>query len=151
MAIPKAIGVQFLDKGFWADSDADMTVWTDANLRDGLAFSFSNHGFVYQQRLRALDNTVDIFFLELVAILSAIHHFTCLSRPPRRLLLYTDSLNSVAVFNSLAASESLHNAVLLAVASIILQSGMDLHVRHIDGKNNIWVDLLSRLLFEEFH
>ncbi|KAF8809907.1 hypothetical protein BYT27DRAFT_7222240 [Phlegmacium glaucopus] len=34
--IPKAI--RFLDKGHWPDYDADVTVWTDANLKDGLGF-----------------------------------------------------------------------------------------------------------------
>jgi hypothetical protein len=135
--IPKAIGVQFLDEGLWPDLDADVTVWTDANLKDGLAFSFSNNGFVYQQQPRTSTAPIDIFFLELVAILSAIHHLACLPHPPRRLLLFTDSLNSVAVFNSLSASEILHNSVLLAVAKIILQSGIDLRVRHIDGKDNL--------------
>lgn len=103
--IPKATGVRFLDEGLWPDLDADATVWTDANLKDGLAFSFSNNGFVYQQRPRGPEIAVDIFFLKLVAILSAVHHFACLPQPPRHLLLYTDSLDSVAVFNSLSASE----------------------------------------------
>jgi hypothetical protein len=148
--IPKAIGIRFLDEGAWPDLDADVTVWTDANLKDGLAFSFSNNGFVYQQRPRESADSVDIFFLELVAILSAVHHLACLPRPPQRLLLFTDSLDSVAIFNSLSASEKLHNGVLLAVAKIILQSGIDLRVRHIDGKDNIRADLLSRLLFDEY-
>jgi hypothetical protein len=148
--IPKSIGIRFLDEGSWNDLEADVTVWTDANLKDGLAFSFSNNGFVYQQTPHASSDSIDIFFLELVAILSAIHHLACLPRPPQRLLIFTDSLNSVAVFNSLSASEKLHNGVLLAVAKIILQSGIDLRVRHIIGKENIRADLLSRLLFDEY-
>ena len=149
--IPKAIGVRFLDEGLWPDSEADVTVWTDANLRDGLAFSFSNNGFVYQQQFHDSCMPVDIFFLELVAILSAIHHLASLPCPPRRLLLFTDSLDSVAIFNSLSASESSHNGVLLAVARVVLQSGIDLRVRHVAGKINIRADLLSRLLLDEYH
>ena len=90
--IPKAIGVRFLDEGLWPDLEANVTVWTDANLRDGLAFSFSNNGFVYQQQFHDSCMPVDIFFLELVAILSAIHHLASLPCPPCRLLLFTDSL-----------------------------------------------------------
>ena len=56
--IPKAIGVCFLDKSLWPDLEADITVWTDANLRDGLAFSYSNNGFVYQQKLQDDSTTV---------------------------------------------------------------------------------------------
>ena len=105
---------------------------------------------MYQQKPHDSGNFVDIFFLELVAILSAIHHLACLPHPPQQLLVYTDSLDSVAVFNSLSASEKSHNGVLLAVARIILQSGIDLRVRHVSGKDNIRADLLSRLLFDDY-
>ena len=127
--IPKAIGVRFLDEGLWPDLEADVTLWTDANLRDGLAFSYSNNGFVYQQKPHDDSATVvDIFFLELVAILSVVHHLASLPTPPRCILVFTDSLDSVAVFNSLAASQTLHNGVLLAVARVILESSIDLRV-----------------------
>ena len=149
--IPKSIGVRFLDEGLWPDSDADVSISSDANLKDGIAFSYSNNGFVYQQKRNPSSPTVDIFFLELVAILSAVHHLACLSRPPRRILLYTDSLDSVSVFNSLSASEKSHNGILLAVAKVVLQSGIDLRVRHVKGKDNIRADLLSRLLFNDYH
>ncbi|KAF8799122.1 hypothetical protein BYT27DRAFT_7121288 [Phlegmacium glaucopus] len=149
--IPDAIGVHFLDEGLWSDGEADATVWTDANLKDALAFSFSNNGFVYQLSPSSESPKIDILFFELLAILSTIHYFACLPHPPRRLLLFTDSLDSVSIFNSLSASERLHNGVLLAVAKIILQSGIDLRVRHIIGKENIRADLLSHLLFDEYH
>ncbi|KAF8805749.1 hypothetical protein BYT27DRAFT_7103816 [Phlegmacium glaucopus] len=148
--IPDAIGVRFLDEGLWSDEQADVSVWTDANLKDAIAFSFSNNGFVYQLKPSPGSPKIDILFFELLAILSAIHHFACLPHPPRRLLLFTDSLDSVSIFNSLSASEKLHNGILLAVAKIILQSGIDLRVRHIVGKENIRADLLSRLLFDEY-
>jgi len=45
----------------------------------------------------------------------------------------------------------MHNGVLLGVTQVILCSGIDLHVRHIEGKQNIKADLLSHLLFDEFH
>jgi hypothetical protein len=56
----------------------------------------------------------------------------------------------VAVFNSLRTNETIHNGPLLGVASVILRTGIDLRVRHIEGKYNIRPDLLSRLLLEEF-
>ncbi|KAJ7216288.1 hypothetical protein B0H12DRAFT_981695, partial [Mycena haematopus] len=92
----------------------------------------------------------DIFFLELVAILSAVHHAASLPSPPRRLLLWSDSFDSVSVLASLACQESIHNGVVLAIAQIIMQSGIDLRVRHIAGKKNIRADLLSRFLLEDF-
>ena len=83
--------------------------------------------------------------------MSAIYHAaTNLSKPPRRLLLFTDSLDSVGVLNSLLASQSMHNGVLLGIAEVILRSHIDLRVRHIEGKLNIRADLLSCLLLDDF-
>ena len=93
---------------------------------------------------------IDIFFLELLAIVSAIHHAGSLAQLPRQLLIWTDSLDSVAVLNSLHAVESLHNAPLLAIAGIILQTRMDLHVRFIKGKMNTCTDMLSCLLVDKY-
>ncbi|KAF8805358.1 hypothetical protein BYT27DRAFT_7105414 [Phlegmacium glaucopus] len=74
---------------------------------------------------------IDIFFLELVAILSAIHHIAIFPSPPRKVLLWTD--------------------ILLALAGILLETGIDLCIRHIAGKENIQADLLSRLMVDEFY
>jgi hypothetical protein len=148
--IPQSIGVHFTDTGLWADIDADMVFWTDASRYIALSFVFAGNGFVYQISSEPTGPPIDIFFLELVAILSAIHYAASLASPPRRLLIWSDSLDAVAIFNSLRTSQSLHNGVLLGVASIILQSGIDLRVRHIAGKDNVRADMLSRLLLTEF-
>ncbi|KAF8891922.1 hypothetical protein CPB84DRAFT_1683136, partial [Gymnopilus junonius] len=149
--IPKAIGIHFVDDGMWPNSEADMVIWIDASLKLGLAFIFLNQAFVYPLAAYLPEVKVKIFFLEMVAILSAIHYVASLSRLPCRLLIHTDSLNSVAVFNSLQASEALHNGPLLAATGVVLESGIDLHVRHIPSKLNIHADMLSHLLFEEYH
>ena len=150
LTIPRAIGVQFVDIGLWHDGEADIIIWTDASLRHALAFMYSGNGFVYQLSEPPSNQKVDIFFLELIAILSTIHHCAPFPSPPKRLLVYTDSLDAVGSLNSLRTSESLHNGPLLAIAGIILNLGVDLRVCHIVGKTNIHADLLSRLLFEEY-
>lgn len=150
--IPESIGIRFVDVGRWNDEEADLVMWTDASGKYGLSFVFAGNGFVYQLRSSKPGSPpVDIFFLELLAILSGIHHVANFTHPPRRLLIYTDSLDSVAVLNSLRASEQLHNSILLAIAAIMMKTGIDLRVRHIEGKQNIRADMLSRLLFDEYH
>ena len=134
----------------WPDHDADMVMWTDASLRNALAFVYSNKGFVYPIRPPPMGVKVDIFFLELLAITSAVHHAGSLPCPPCRILIWTDSLDSVAVLNSLHTAELLHNAPLLAIADIILRTGMDLRVQFIEGKKNVRADMLSRLLIDEY-
>ena len=148
--IPLSIGILIAGTGKWDDQAADIVLWTDASLRLALSFTYAGNGFVYQLRPCPADTKIDIFFLELVAILSAIHHVASFTHPPRRILLFTDSLDSVAAFNSLGTSETLHNGPLLGVASIVLRTGVDIHVRHIMGSENIRADLLSRLLFSEY-
>jgi hypothetical protein len=148
--IPKSIGVHIIGTGAWDDSAADMVLWTDSSLRIAMSFVYAGNGFAYQIQPGSADTKIDIFFLELVAILSAIHHVASFDRPPQRVLLFTDSLDSVASLNSLRASESLHNGPLLGIAEVILRTGLDLRVRHIEGKKNIRADMLSRSLMDEY-
>ncbi|KAF9535315.1 hypothetical protein CPB83DRAFT_752245, partial [Crepidotus variabilis] len=151
--IPDAIGVRFVDSLHWHDHEADMIIWTDASLKLALGFAFSNRGFVYQLKppvVKPGNPPPDIFFLELIAILSAIHYAANLIHPPKRILIHTDSLDSVAVLSSLAAKTELHNAPLRAISQIILLTGIDLRVQHIEGKLNIHADLLSRMLLSEY-
>ena len=150
VVIPHAIGIRFDNVGLWMDHEVDMIMWTDASLHIALSFVFANKGFAYSLRAPPPGKKIDIFFLELVAIMSAIHYAGSLHQPPRRLLIWTDSLDAVGVLNSLHTTESLHNAPLLAIAQIILCTGMDLRVRHIEGKKNIRADMLSRLLLDEY-
>lgn len=125
VTIPSHTGVWFIDNGLWADKDADRTIWTDASSKFRLSFVY-NEGKIavahaYEPGERSSPQyKVNIFFLELMAILSAIHHFALLPMPLRRVLVYTDSLDSVVVFHSLHAREQLHNRPLLVIASIII-------------------------------
>ena len=148
--IPGSIGVRLVDAGLWRVEDADMVMWTDASLRLGLSFVLAGNGFYYPLRERQANVTIDIFFLELVAILSAVHYAASLPHPPRKLVIFTDSLDSVGVFNSLRASQAIHNGPLLAVAGLMLNTGIDLRVLHIEGKKNLRADFLSRLLLAEY-
>jgi hypothetical protein len=149
--IPKAIGVHFVGTTHWDDQEADFVLWTDASLHIGLAFVYAGHGFAYAISPSKTKEKIDIFFLELVAILSAVHHIALFLHPPKKVLLWTDSLNSVAAYSSLCTSESIHNSILLALAGVLLETGMDLQIQHIAGKDNIRADLLSRLMIEEFN
>jgi hypothetical protein len=126
--IPKSIGVHIIGTGAWDDSAADMVLWTDSSLRIAMSFVYTGNGFAYQIQPGSADTKIDIFFLELVEILSAIHHVASFDRPPQRVLLFTDSLDSMASLNSLRASESLHNGPLLGIAEVILHTGLDLRV-----------------------
>ena len=148
--LPKAIGISFVDDGHWSNHEADMVYWTDASF-DGISFTFAGHGFAYPLSQRNTSSSkIDIFFLEMMGILSALYHAATLPSPPKRVLIHTDSMDSVQAFDRLRTSQASHTSILLAVADIITKTGIDLRVVHIAGKLNIAADLLSRLLIEEF-
>ncbi|KAF8220174.1 hypothetical protein L208DRAFT_1335303 [Tricholoma matsutake] len=133
--IPAAIGIHFIDTGFWADHNADMVMWMDASLHNALAFVYSNKGFIYPIRPPPVGVKVDIFFLELLAIASAIHHAGSLAHPPRRILIWMDITAQCPT---------------AAIADIILCTGMDLCVRFIEGKKNVHANMLSHLLIDKY-
>ena len=56
------------------DHVADIVLWMDASLHLALSFVYAGNGFVYELHPCPPQIKIDIFFLELVAILSAIHH-----------------------------------------------------------------------------
>jgi hypothetical protein len=129
-----------------------MIMWTDASAKNALSFVYAGNGFIYpidNDKAARINN--DIFFLEQLSLVSALYHSSCLPHPPKRLLIFTDSLEPVSILNSLSAHDALHNAPLLVTAKIILLSGIDLRICHIAGKDNIAADLLSRFLFRDFH
>ena len=81
--ILQAISVHFIDAGLWSDSQANFEVWTDANSKFGLSFVYHTTGFFYKScEPTSTAPKVDIFFLELVTILS-IHHVASLQHPPK--------------------------------------------------------------------
>ena len=149
--IPRAVGVHFVNASHWDDQEADLVLWTNASLHLGLAFVSARRGFTYSLSSSNVKEKIDVFFLELVAILSAVHHAALFPCPPKKLLLWTKSLDSVAAYSSLRASQPLHTSVLLALAGILLETGIDLRIRLAAEKENIRADLLSRLMIDEFH
>jgi hypothetical protein len=123
--IPKAIGIRLVDNGLSSDLQAEMVFSSDASPRGAISFVFVGNGFVCQLKEHV---DVDILFLELMGVVSAINHATSLPRPPSRVLIWTDSLDSVGLFHSLKSTTSINNAPLLAAASIVLRSGIDVRI-----------------------
>ena len=72
--VHSTIRVHFVVSGLWSDDEADMIMWTDASLHNALVFIYANRGFLYPIKPPPAGTKIDIFFLELVAIISAIHH-----------------------------------------------------------------------------
>ncbi|TDL26836.1 hypothetical protein BD410DRAFT_704500, partial [Rickenella mellea] len=88
-------------------------------------------------------DTDGIFYYEAVAICCAIHHVAATLPNCRRLVVYSDSHNSVDIFNSYRASK-IYNSLLKFAVDILIQHKVDLRVIHIPGEDNPIADALSR-------
>ena len=97
-------------------------------------------GFCATIPLDALLNT--IFFYEALYIVSAILWASELSYILCRPLVFTDSLNTVEIFNSLRSTDG-YTKLLLLVMRILLNSGIALCIFHIPSTNNFVADALS--------
>ena len=83
-----------------------------------------------------------IFYFEALCVVSALVWATELLSAPHRILIHTDSLNTVEMFHSLKASKG-YNDLLLFATHLMMDSHTSLHVFHIDGVNNTVADTLS--------
>ena len=89
----------------------------------------------------------DIFFNEALAVVSAIEWATHLPDKPQRVLIHTDSMNTVDIFHSLAAEPN-YVSLLLKAVEIMMDFGIEVQVVHIPGVENVVANALSQLLFQ---
>jgi hypothetical protein len=140
-------GVRILRSLAWRSGEADLQLYCDASLT-GLGFWSPSalHGFTHALPPPAselADHT--IFWFEALCVASAIEYAASLPTVPRRLTIFTDSLDTVEIFNSLKASGT-YNPILLFSCRILLEQDIDLRVYHIPGDLNVVADALSRAL-----
>jgi hypothetical protein len=87
-----------------------------------------------------------IFYYGALCVISALLWVSQLPTPPHRLLIYTDSMNSVEMFHSLKALEG-YNDLLLFAVGILIWSHMSLCVFHVPSMENGIDNALSHQLF----
>jgi hypothetical protein len=111
-------------------------------------------------RFASIPCTADekIFFWEAVCVLAALEWFVSHATSTLehvlphdrtlRLTVMTDNLNTVQIFDSLAARPG-YNDILKASVDLLIQHNIDLRVVHIAGAENEVADLISREKFDE--
>ena len=154
-------GVSILAAEEWTPEVADMIIYCDASTgarglaKPGLGFwvpsrhvgFYADGDVAYPPDLVHNQELGSIFYLEALAVLSAIYWADSLSIRPKRLLIYSDNMNTVGMFNSMRADPG-YNTILMAAVDVLLDSNISLRVFHIAGEANVVADALSRSLFD---
>ena len=111
-------GIHLLTAVKWHTHDTDVVVHCDASLTSlGFVITQSRLSFCTSIPLDAPLNT--IFFYEALCIVSVILWASELPRQPCHLLIYTDSLNTMEMFNSFCASAGYNELLLFAMCILI--------------------------------
>jgi hypothetical protein len=140
--LDRADGVWLLDRVRWSAPDADLVYYTDASL-SGMGFWTPNLMLGYQSVLPREPPAGTIFYFEALAVLSALAHAAARTPRPRRVVVFSDSMNTVDMFSSHRALPA-YNGILKSAVDILLTHGIDLRVTHIPGSQNVVADALSR-------
>jgi len=140
--IESSHGIHILRSKTWDPAMADFTVYCDA-CPEGMGFWYTslNLGF-YAPTPRDSEISV-IFYFEALCVYCALRDIASRAHKGARVVIYTDNMNSVQIFNSLACLPA-YNHLLRHSVDILLSTEIDLRVLHISGERNVAADALSR-------
>jgi hypothetical protein len=145
-----AEGVFFFKSVSWSFAhlpDSVLRVYTDAS-GSGLAFWFPSLNIGFQSPLPGSAPIGTIFYYEALAVTAALLNAIPRLDSGHRVAVFTDNLNTVSMFNSLAALPP-YNWLLMTAVDAILAAHVDFRVFYIPGIENVVADHLSRWRNEE--
>ncbi|PPR03806.1 hypothetical protein CVT26_000980, partial [Gymnopilus dilepis] len=128
----------------WEVHDAEWVIYCDACPK--------GMGFVYEKSNEAFhcdsiaDFVAPIFYFEALCVLSALLNVSKRAQRGDRVVIYTDNMNTVQIFNSLSALPEF-NDLLKAAVDVMILCDIKVRVLHIPGELNTIADTLSRSAF----
>jgi len=135
-------GFHILNAIEWDSSDADLIIYSD--MFNGLGFAYLIDSWVFVHPTPNDCPCPMIFYFEALMITSAIIWASGLS-PIHCLLVYSDSLNCIEMFNTFSTQDG-YNELQDFIVHILMSSNISLHVFHIPSTDNITADALSHHL-----
>ncbi|KAF9244261.1 hypothetical protein BU15DRAFT_42310 [Melanogaster broomeanus] len=139
-------GVYFLKSVSWSYRhlpSSVLRVYCDASPL-AMAYWFPTLRLAFQSNITEDGPNNTIFFFEALTVCAAIHEATSRTAPGERLAVFTDNLNTVQMFNSLATLPTM-NWLLMDTVDCVSRDGVDFRVFHVSGVKNTVADHLSRL------
>jgi len=140
--IQASSGVHVLRTIDWGPENSDLTIYCDACL-DGMGFWYPDHSMGYYSPVPLGVPTDFIFYYEALCVLSALHHAAKTSETPLRIIIFTDNMNTVDIFNSMRGLPA-YNYILRSSVDICLETQHQLRVLHVPGRQNEVADAISR-------
>jgi hypothetical protein len=107
-----------------------------------MGFWFPSHQQGYYSPVPEMLSHKTIFFYEALATTSAIDNLKERGTHHSKVILYTDSMNTVDIFNSLKCRTNF-NPMLLYCVDTSISNGLDLRVLHVLGADNKVADTIS--------
>jgi hypothetical protein len=143
--IESASGVHILRLTEWDPASADFVSYCNA-CPDGLGYWFPSLSLGFCALTPESPPTSAIFFCEALCVLCALQDIATCVQPDAKVVIYTDNLNTVHIFNSLACLPP-YNHILRCTVNVLISTSINLQVLHVPGDLNIIADTLSRCLF----
>jgi hypothetical protein len=143
--IESSDGIHLFQASDWDPSVADFTIYCDA-CPDGMGFWYPSLNLGFYSPTPENSVTTIIFYFEALCVFCALRDVQHRAQKGARVVIYTDNMNTVQIFNSLACLPT-YNHLLRRSVDILLASNIDLRVLHVSGENNETADALSRCQF----
>ena len=129
----------------WEPDTADLIAYCDACL-DGMGFWYPSSSLAFQAPTPENSPVSVIFYFEALCVFCTLRDIATQVQDGARVVIFTDNLNTVQMFNSLACLPD-YNQLLRHSVDILLAHHLDLCVLHVPGEQNVVADALSRCQF----
>ncbi|KDQ18910.1 hypothetical protein BOTBODRAFT_28385 [Botryobasidium botryosum FD-172 SS1] len=142
-------GINIMDEKDWRPETADLIMFCDATLYGLGYWSQTDRLGFYAEIPRNIPN-FGATYNECHAVVSALEWASRRFNRPHRVLIWTDSMNVVTMFDKLKALQGC-NDLLFAAVKILIRSNISLRIFHLPREENVVADALSRGALDEVH